>query len=290
MSARPVELDRRPWPAPATVSAPSLADCSRALMPVVGRTRRWSAAVVAAWIVGAVAGIAPTAFQGYRAPGLVASAMWGLVAVAFLAPLVITPIVATVVCDDDHHQVAYAWHGVGVNPVRRMLARTVAAARVSLGLLLVGAVAGLAAGVGLAASGRDPLVLGWSGGPGPVGIAVGAAVLLLAWTIGGLLAAAAAVAPARALLALVLTWLITGVVASLVHFSPRLGLVFRLTPWAALWPFDPGSSDSAQFAAAIPLGARLAGAVGWLTILAATVAWRRRLVPYPGPGERRRRH
>ena len=289
MSTRPVELDRRPRAAPPAGSAPSLADCTRALIPVMGRTRRWSAAVVAAWIVGAVAGVAPTAFQGYRAPGLVASAMWGLVAVALLAPLVITPIVATVVCDDDHHQVAYAWHGVGVSPVRRMLARTVAAARVSLGLLLVGAVAGLAAGVGLAASGRDPLVFGWSGAPGPVGIAVGAAVLLLAWTIGGLLAAVA-VAPARALLALVLSWLITGVVASLVHFSPQLGLVFRLTPWAALWPFDPGSSDSAQFAAAIPLGARLVGAAGWLAILAATAAWRRRLAPYPGPGERRRRH
>jgi len=289
MSTRPVELDQRPRTASAVGPAPSLANCSRALIPVVGRTRRWSAAVVAAWIVGAVAGIAPTAFQGYRAPGLVASATWGLVAVAFLAPLLITPIVATVVCDDDHHQVAYAWHGVGVSPVRRMLARTAAAARVSLGLLLVGAVAGVAAGVGLAASGRDPLVLGWSGAPGPVGIAVGAALLLLAWTIGGLLAAAA-VAPARVLLTLVLTWLITGVVASLVHFSPHLGLVFRLTPWAALWPFDPGSSDSAQFAAAIPLGARLVGAAGWLAILATTAAWRRRSTPYPSPGERRRRH
>jgi hypothetical protein len=283
MAASTIALDRHPR------SPPSLADLCRSLAPRVARGRGWWAGVAAAWLIGAGAGVAPTAFQGYPAPGLMASALWGLVGVALLAPLVITPMVATVVSDDDRHQIAYAWHGLGVSPTRRLLARTLAVAGVSLALPLVGAMAGLLAGVGLAVSGRDPLVFGCSGGPALATLVLGAGLLLLAWVIGGLLAAATVVA-SRALLVLVLSWLVTGAVASVTHFSPSLGVVFRTTPWAALWPFDPASSNSAQFAVSIPAASRLIGGAIWLGVLALAAWWRRRVTPYPVPAERRRRH
>jgi len=269
-------------------SAPSLAACRRAMVPSIVAGRRRRVTWLVAWVVGAIAGIAPTAFQGYAAPGLLASAGWGAVGVALLAPLVITPFVAVVVCDDDHHQVAHAWLALGVNPRRRLVARTTAAAQVSLRLLPVGAVAGLVAGLGLAASGRDPLRWGWPGGPTLPTVVLAGALVGLAWVIGGLIAAAAVV-PSRAAVVLIASWLVTGVVASLVHFSPDLGGLFRLTPWAALWPFDPQVSDSAQFAASIPVTARLVAGASWLGLLAATAGWRRRTTPYPIPGDRRRR-
>ena len=280
-SGRPAPVG--PWP-----TAPPPGVVGRALLPGVADSRRWWAGVAAAWVVGALAGVAPAAFAGYPPPGLAASALRGALGVAGLAPLVVVPLVAVIVCDDDHEQVAAAWHAVGVGPARRLALRTGAAALISLGLLPVGALAGLVAAIGLATTGADPWSPGWSGGPGPAALGLGAGLLVLAWVIGGLVAAAA-VTPSRAVLVLVSSWLVTGAVASLVHFSAGLVVAFRLMPWAPLWPFDPGSSDSAQFAASIPPGTRIVVGLLWLGVLSVVAGCRRRSTPYPIPGERRRR-
>ena len=184
--------------------------------------------------------------------------MLGVVAVAVVAPVLIAPLVASVVCDDDQFQVSAAWHSVGVTPTRRIVGRSLAAARASLRLLGVGGLAGALAGIGAAVAGLDPVHVDLRGGPGPPVVVVA------------------------------LGMLITGAVASLLYFAPGLRVAFWCTPWAALWPFDPQAFDSAQFATSVPLGARVASGGAWLVLLAASTVRRRRRVPYPAAGESRR--
>ena len=256
--------------------------------PPVRSVARWWAGRGLAWVVGALGAVAPTAFLGEPAAGLAACAVLGLVAVAVVAPVLIAPLVASVVCDDDQHQVSAAWHAIGVAPTRRLTARGVAAAAASLQLLVLGAVGGLAAGAGLAANGPDPLLIGLRGAPGPDGLVLGAAMVALSWLLGSLVGAWA-VTSVRAVLALLVSLLATGAVASLLYFAPGLRPLFWATPWAALWPFDPESFDSAQFAATVPAWVRAASGSAWLAVLAVSTVHRRRLAPYPVPGEARRR-
>ncbi|MGZ4715877.1 MAG: hypothetical protein ACXWCB_04155 [Acidimicrobiales bacterium] len=248
---------------------------------------RWRAGAVVAWVVGAIGAVAPTAFLGEPAAGLTAAAALGLLAVALVAPLLVTPLVATVVCDDDQHQVAAAWHSVGVAPTRRIAGRAVAAARASLRLLLVGALAGLVAGTASAVGGPDPVRFGLAGGPHPTGALLGVGLGLRSWVLGALVGAWSTSA-LRALVVLLVSLLATGAVASLLYFAPGLRVVFWLTPWSSLWPFDPQSFDSAQFATTVPVPARLASGTAWLAVLAASTVRRRRRVPYPSVGESRR--
>ena len=266
--------------------APSWRVMHRALGPGIRHDARWRAGFVAAWVVGAFAGVAPTAFQGYPAPGLAASALLGLVAVALTAPLVMLTLVALITTDDDAEQASVSWLGLGAGPARRLMVRSLAAMSAGLRLLPVGAAGGLVAGVGLAATRRDPLSLALAGAPRPAAMVLGAGLVVLAGVLGGLLGAAA-VTPARVVLVLVGSWLVTGAVASLVYFSPDLAGVFPFTPWMALRPFDPQSSASAQFAASLPLATRLLGGAGWSALLGAVAVVRRWRTPYPRPGERR---
>jgi hypothetical protein len=256
--------------------------------PPVRSAARWWVGLGLAWLVGALGAVAPTAFLGEPAAGLAACATLGLVAVAVVAPVLIAPLVASVVCDDDQHQVAAAWHAIGVSPTRRLTARAVAAAGASLRLLAIGAAAGLAAGAGLAGHGPDPLLVGFQGAPDPEGLVLGAAMLVVSWLLGSLVGAWA-VTSVRAVLVLLVSLLATGSVASLLYFVPGLRPLFWATPWAALWPFDPQSFDSAQFAATVPAWVRAASGSAWLTVLAVSTVRRRRIAPYPVPGEARRR-
>jgi hypothetical protein len=231
--------------------------------------------------------MAPTAFLGEPAPGLAASALLGMVAVAVVAPVVIAPLVATVVCDDDQHQVSAAWHAAGVAAGPRLVGRALAAARASLGLVALGGVAGVLTGAGMAAQASHR---SWwlEGAPGVGGVALGAGLLGLSWVL-GLLVGAWAVTSVRAVTALLVSLIATGAVASLLYFVPGLRTVFWATPWAALWPFDPQSFDSVQFATTVPVAARVVSGAGWLAVLAAAAVGRRRRDPYPVPGEARRR-
>jgi len=259
-----------------------------AVAPSVTAGARWRAGAVVAWVVGVIGAVAPTAFLGEPTPGLAAAALLGLLAVALVAPLLVTALVATVVCDDDQHQVSVAWHSIGATPSRRLSGRTVAAARASLRLPAIGAVAGLVAGTGAAIGGTDPARLGLAGAPHLGALLLGAALVVLSWLLGGLVGAWSTSA-LRALVVLLVSLLVTGAVASLLYFAPGLGPLFRLTPWAALWPFDPQSFDSAQFATTVPAVARVASGSAWLALLAAGTVRRRRRVPYPTPGESRTR-
>ncbi len=242
-----------------------------------------------AWIVGALGALTPPAFLGEPAAGLVAAAALGLVAVAFVAPVLITPLVATVVCDDDQHQVSAAWHVIGVTPTARIVGRSLAAARASLRLLVIGAVAGLLAGLGAARAGPDPVDLAWRGGPSSLAVVLALGLLVLAWVLGALVGAWAVTA-LRALVLLVVSMLITGAVASLLYFVPGLQVAFWCTPWSAVWPFDPQAFDSAQFATSVPVTARVISGAAWLVLLAASTVRRRRRLPYPAAGEARRSH
>jgi hypothetical protein len=255
--------------------------------PSVRSASRWWLGRASAWVVGAVGAVAPTAFLGEPAAGVAASAALGLVAVAVLAPALITPLLASVVCDDDQHQVSAAWHAIGVAPSRRLAARAVAAAGASLGLLGIGALAGLLAGVGLALGGPDPVRLGFEGAPSVDGLLLGGALLALSWVLGALVGAWA-VTTVRAVTVLLVSLLATGAVASLLYFVPGVRPVFWATPWAALWPFDPEAFDSAQFAVAVPVPVRALSASGWMALLLVSTVRRRRRTPYPVPGEARR--
>ena len=258
-----------------------------ALGPAVRAGARWRVAAVLAWIVGALGAVAPTAFLGEPAAGLLAAPVLGVVAVAVVAPVLIAPLVASVVCDDDQFQVSAAWHSIGVTPTRRIVGRSLAAARASLRLLGVGGLAGALAGIGAAVAGPDPVHVDLRGGPGPPVVVVALGLLALAWLLGALVGAWA-VSALRALVTLLVGMLITGAVASLLYFAPGLRVAFWCTPWAALWPFDPQAFDSAQFATSVPLGARVASGGAWLVLLAASTVRRRRRVPYPAAGESRR--
>lgn len=256
--------------------------------PSVRAAARWRVGAVAAWVVGAVGAMAPTAFLGEPAAGVLAAPALGLVAVAVVSPLLIAPLMASDVCDDDQFQVAAAWHCIGVTPARRMIGRALAAARASLRLLSIGAVAGLLAGLGSAVGGADPVRPGLAGGPSPTMLLLLApALLTLSWVLGPLVGAWA-VTTLRTLVVLVVGLLVTGAVGSLLYFAPGLRVAFWLTPWAALWPFDPQSFDSAQFATSVPLAARVVSGAAWLGLLAAATVRRRRRVPYPTAGESRR--
>jgi len=270
------------------MTSPTVRQVAVGVRASVRRAGRWRGAVVVAWVVGAIGGVAPTAFLGEPPAGLVAAAALGLLAVAMVAPVLIGPLVATLVCDDDEHQVAVAWHGVGVDPRRRISARASAAATASLRLLPVGALGGLLAGAGSAAAAPDPLRVGLAGGPRPMAVLVGVVLVVVSWVLGALVGAWAVTA-IRAVLVLLVSLIVTGAVAGLLYFAPSLRLLFWVTPWAALWPFDPQSFDSAQFATSVPVVARVASGWAWLTVLALATVRRRRLVPYPVPGEQRRR-
>ena len=279
------------WSAPPRSWLTSVLRAYRALRSPSRRARRWWIAGVGAWVTGALGGMAPSAFVGDPSPGLGAAALLGAVAVALLSPLLVTPVMATLIADDDRTQLAAALHHAGVNAPARLLARTAAAIRVNGALLVVGASAGVAAGLGVAHSSADGFVLGWRSAPTPSGVLVAAAVLVVAWVL-ALLVATAAITPVRSLLVLVVSFLLTGVVASLVYFVPALRPVFWCTPWAALWPFDAGSFSSAPFAASIPVVVRLRSGAVWLAILAAAGIRRLRHDPYPlasGSGTGRRR-
>jgi hypothetical protein len=110
---------------------------------------------------------------------------------------------------------------------------------------------------------------------------------VLSWVLGALIGAWSANA-LRAVVVLLVSLLATGAVASLLYFAPGLRVVFWLTPWAALWPFDPQAFDSAQFATPVPVGVRLASGATWLAVLTIATVRRRRRVPYPAVGESRR--
>ncbi len=266
-------------------AATSWASVRRAMGASMVHQTRWRIGAGAAWIVGAVAGVAPVALFGDRAPGLVAAAALGAIACAWLAPLIVGPLVAVSVCDDDALGAAPYWHVIGVGWPVRLAARTVAAAGLSLRLFPVAAAGAATAALGSSFGPGGHLVVGISGAPGPAALALGAVTLVVAWTIGALVGAAA-VTPARAGLWLAGGVAVTGLAGSLVYFVATLRFVFWAMPAAALWPFDPESFDSAQFAMSVPLPVRLVSGTAWLTVLAA-LAWRRRhRDPYPTEGER----
>ncbi len=273
-----------PVPIPSGLGARRVA---AAVGPSVQSAARWRVGMVVAWVVGAVGAVAPTAFLGEPAAGLGAAPLLGLVAVAMVAPVLIAPLVASVVCDDDQFQVSPAWHSIGVTPSRRMIGRAGAAGGASLRLLAVGVVAGLLAGAGSAIGGPDPVRLGLDGGPSPSAGLLAAGLVVLSWVLGALVGAWA-VSTLRTLVVLVVGLMITGAVASLLYFAPGLRPAFWLTPWAALWPFDPQSFDSTQFATSVPIGVRLLSGAAWIVLLTGSAVRRRRRVPYPIAGESRR--
>ncbi len=262
----------------------------RALRLPSRRARRWWIAAAGAWVAGALGGVAPAAFVGDPSPGLAASAVLGLVTVAFLSPLLVTPVMATLIADDDRTQLASALHTAGVNAPVRLVARTVTTAEASLALLTVGALAGVVSGLGSGLRSSDGFASGLRSAPALSGVVAAATVLVVGWVL-AVLVATAAVTPVRSLLVLVVSFLVTGVVASFVYFVPALRPVFWCMPWAALWPFDVESFSSAQFAASIPVVVRLASGGAWLAILAGLALRRLVVDPYPTatePGAGRR--
>jgi hypothetical protein len=254
----------------------------------VRRARRWWLAAAGAWVAGAVGGVAPTMFLGDPSPGLAASAALGLLAVAFLSPLLVTPTMATLVADDDVTQVSVAMHTAGLGVRTRIPAHAAVTAETSLILPALGAVAGVVAGLGLAHRSADPFAVGLRSAPTVGGALAGLGVVLASWAL-AVLVATAAVTPTRALAVLVLGFVVTGLVGSFVYFVPALRPLFWVMPWAALWPFDLESFDSAPFAASIPVAVRLASGAAWLTVLAAAAVRRLRVAPYPTTSEPRGR-
>ena len=258
--------------------------------PSVRSAARWRVGMVVAWVVGAIGAVAPTAFLGEPAAGLGATPLLGLMAVAVVAPVLIAPLVAS--------------GGVRRRPVpgvarvaqhrRRPVASDDRASRrrqpgpacacwwsapsrgwwPAAGRRSAGPIAS-ASGFGVSRL-RPPLV-------------VAAVLVALSWVLGALVGAWA-VSTLRTLVVLVVGLMITGAVASLLYFAPGLRPAFWLTPWAALWPFDPQSFDSTQFATSVPIGVRLLSGSAWLVLLAGSAVRRRRRVPYPIAGESRRSH
>jgi hypothetical protein len=258
------------------------------MAPLMGRQVRWRVAAAVAWVVGAVAGVAPPAFLGDPTPGLGGAALLGVTAIALLAPLLVAPVVALCVCDDDAAGAAPYWHAIGVAVPSRLAARAVVAARLSLRLFPVAVVGALTSALGSAVAGGGGLVAGGRSAPSLQAVALGVGTWIGAVAVGALVGTAAA-APARAVLWLAGAVAVTGLTASLVYFVPAVRVVFWATPGGALWPFDPQSFDSAQFAIAVPGVVRAVSGTTWLAGLGALAWHRRRRHPYPVDGEAGRR-
>jgi len=244
----------------------------------------WHLAAGVAWVVGALGGVATVALLGDVGPGLLGAAMGGGVACALVAPVVMVPFVAVACAVDDRTGAAAHWHVAGVRSRRRMGQRAAGAARSLAGLCLLGAAAGLLAGLGLGATGPDGVVAGLRAAPPWPVVGVAAAAVGLSLVIGLLLAAAVGDASLAAAL-WVGAGLATGAWSTVAVFVPALRLTFFAMPWASIWPFTPSLVDAPYLAQAISPAARAASAVGWSAVLVAVARRRLRRDPYPTPHE-----